>query len=117
MSAQNTARRIAHAISRVGAPALITGDGDGGEFTASIHPVRSRALHNALTGSWGVDRRRRATLYAPWGEISTRIKAESRLRWQGQLYRVLQVETLFLAGQPMYVWGILEPEGEAPIWI
>jgi len=117
MTGQSTRRRIAQAISRVGAPARFADQPGGEAFTASIQPVRSIARHNALTGSWGVDRRRRSTLYAPWGEISAQVKAESRLLWQGQLYRVLQADTLFLGDQPAYVWAILEPEGEAAKWI
>ena len=108
------ARRILHALTRVGAPARLMGEEEGATFTASIQPVRGRQTER--TGPWGIDRPGKAALYAPWDSVTARIQAGSRLCWQGRLYRVLQAQTLELAGEPLYVWGMLETEGEAQPW-
>ena len=117
MRALDPAGRIARAINRVGAPAFFE-DAPTVSFTASVQPIRRTDIREALTGPWGVDRarRRRAVLYAPWGEQASRMSADSRIVWQGVRYRAVQVETLTLEGEPLYVWGILEPEGEEQTW-
>ena len=111
MRALGAARRIMRAISRVGAPCLLAQGDERIPFTASVQPVRDRHLQSLRDGSWGVGRRRRAAMFAPWCDVAARIEVERRIIWQGQRYRVLQAETLELAGEPLYVWAMLEPEG------
>jgi len=111
MTALTFARRIRSAITRIGSTATLAEDKARTPFTASIQPVRS--LQSKQSGSWGTGRRRRAALYAPWCETASRIQAGSRIIRQGQTYRVLQAETLEMAGQSLYVWAMLEPEGES----
>ena len=110
MRAFQPALRVMRAIGQVGAPAELPGQP--GTFMASIQPVRDRSLQPQRDGPWGVDRRRRAALFAPWCEAAAKLRPESRLRWQGQTYRVLQVETPRLFGRPLYVWAMVEPLGE-----
>ena len=98
-------------IERVGAPASLLGREEPEVFMATVQPVRDRSLQPLRDGPWGVDRRRRAAMFAPWCETSDTLRPEDRLRWQGQAYRVLQVETVEFAGQPLYVWAMLEQQG------
>jgi len=111
MMALTFARRIRSAITRIGSTATLAEDKTRTPFAASIQPVR--IIQGEQSGSWGTGRRRRAALYAPWCEATSRIQAGSRVIRQGQPYRVLQAETLEMAGQPLYVWAMLEPEGES----
>ena len=104
--------RVMRAIGRVGAPAALLGGTEPVEFMASVQPVRERTLQPQREGPWGVDRRRRAAMFAPWCEVAGGLKAEDRVRWQGLVYRVLQVETPRLFGRPFYVWAMVEPLGE-----
>ena len=112
MRAIQPALRVMRAIGLVGAPAELLGLAEPGTFMASIQPVRERSLQPQRDGPWGVDRRRRAAMFAPWCEATGRLRPESRLRWQGQDFRVLQVETPRLFGRPLYVWAMVEPLGE-----
>jgi len=50
-------------------------------------------------------------MFAPWCKAAGALQVEDRLRWQGQNYRVLQVEIVEFAGQPLYVWAMLEQQG------
>jgi len=109
--ALSPALRVMRAIERVGAPASLIGREEPGVFMASIQPVRDRSLQPLRDGPWGVDRRRRAAMFAPWCEVSDSLRVEDRLRWQGQVYRVLQVEIVEFAGLPLYAWAMLEQQG------
>ena len=103
------ALRVMRAIGRVGAPASVLGRAEQGTFMASIQPVRERGLRPQREGPWGVDNRRRAAMFAPWCEGSAMLRVQDRLQWQGQVYRVLQVETPRLFGWPLYLWAMVEP--------
>jgi len=50
-------------------------------------------------------------MFAAPGEVADTLRVEDRLRWQGQNYRVLQVETVEFAGEPLYIWAMLEQQG------
>lgn len=114
MSGREPARRIAAVIDRVASQVSIL-DGAGGVFRASIQPVRG--LAGEKSGPWGVEKRRRATIYAPWGETVAKLKEGVRLGWQGDAYRLIGVETLRVGDFPLYIWGLLEREGEEKPWI
>ena len=118
MRALDPARRIARAIGRVGATAVLIEGAEETPFAASVQPIRRTDMRGALTGSWGVDRarRRRAILYAPWGEVASRLDVNSSIIWRGEQFRTVQVETLTLEGRPLYIWAILEPEGAERQW-
>ena len=109
--ALSIARQIVRAISRVGAQVVVVGNEDM-PFAASVQPVRNRNLQSLREGSWGVDRRRRSAMFAQWCEASADLQVGSQVIWQGRVYRVLQVEVLEMAGQPLYVWAMLEPAGK-----
>ena len=109
--ALDVARRVAWAISRVGARAALVGSEDK-PFEASVQPVRDRNLQSLREGPWGIDRRRRAAMFAQWCESSAKLQVGGQIIWQGRVYRTLQVEVLEMAGQPLYVWAMLEPAGE-----
>ena len=105
------AMRVLRAIERVGATASLLGAQRTVSFMASIQPVRDRSLQPLREGPWGVDRRRRAAMLAPWCGQASSLRVEDRLRWQGQAYRVLQVETVEFGGEPLYIWAMLEQQG------
>ena len=111
MMAEMAALRVMRAIGRVGAPAIVLGREGSEPFMASIQPVRERSLQPQRDGPWGVDRRRRAAMFAPWCEASAALQVEDRLQWQGEVYRVLQVEAPRLFGRPLYLWAMVEPVG------
>ena len=110
MRAGSIARRIMRAINRFGSPCVLACDDERTPFVASVQPVRDRHLQSLRDGTWGVGRRRRAVLFAPWCEAAARVDVDRRVIWQGYRYRVLQAEALEFAGQPLYVWAMLEPE-------
>ena len=111
MRALSPVLRVLRAIERVGAPASLTGREPPVSFPASVQPVRDRSLQPLREGPWGVDRRRRAAMFAPWCEVADTLQVEEQLRWQGQNYRVLQVESVEFGGQPLYIWAMLEQQG------
>lgn len=107
--------RVLAALRRVGSAAqLREEDGSLTPFTASIQPQRAHRGEEA--GPLGVGTGRRATLYAPAGSAADRLVPGRVLIQNGVCYRVLAAETLSVGGEPLYRWGILEPqeEEEAP---
>ena len=111
MRGLSPALRVMQAIERMGAPASLLGRDEPVSFSATVQPVRDRSLRPLRDGPWGVDRRRRAAMFAPWCQAADTLRVEDRLRWQGQNYRVLQVETVEFAGEPLYIWAMLEQQG------
>ncbi|MCL2580503.1 MAG: hypothetical protein FWE32_10830 [Oscillospiraceae bacterium] len=114
MRGGDPARKIGRAIAKIGGQVLLIEGGDELPFTASIQPIRRQESERA--GPWGIDRRRRAAIYASWCEISAKIKEGSCLRCQEASYRVVGVEVLKAAGRPLYIWGLLEREGDDLPW-
>jgi len=101
--------RIADALRRAGGAAYLLEEGGGrAGFPASIQP--ELRLQNQDAGPLGTGRRKRATLYAPCDAVTRRLKPGSRIAGNGAVYRVLQIETLRLAGRELYLWAALEWE-------
>jgi len=100
--------RIRNALRRVGCTVFLLEGGGKIPFTASIQPAIRLQSHDA--GPMGIGRRKRAVLYAACNEVTKRMAEGSRVRGTGAVYRVLQTETLYLAGREMYIWAALEKE-------
>ena len=104
--------RVHQALRRIGGTAYLLGeDGKRDGFTASIQPA-SR-LQNHDSGPLGTGRRKRATLYSSCNTVTRQIKTGSRIMGNNSVYRVLQTETIFLAGRELYLWAALEWEEES----
>lgn len=104
-------KRLVDAVKTAGARAELLGCGEACSFLATVQPVDRLAREEA--GPLGVGRRRHAVLYAPFTREADRLEEDSRLAWCGQVYRVLQRELFCFGGEPLYLWAVLEREGEA----
>lgn len=103
------------AIEQVGRPVeIITPAGQARTVRAFVQPLRARSARSmekqaAGTGLLGFEE---ATFI---GTAECGLCEGDRVRAGSRLYRVLRVEEM-VAGESVYCWGTLRPEGEETPW-